>query len=532
MRIDTILTNVNAVTIDAARPRAHRIGIHHGRIVGLDEELDGVRAAWVEDLDGATVVPGFNDAHNHMVLYGMSRMELDLSAMRSVEEIYAAVAERARIQPRGTWIVGSGYDQNKTGAHPHRDALDRAAPDHFVLLRHTSAHMSVVNSRALADAGVLNGTPAPEGGVIAVDEDGRPNGLLEEQAQTLVQALRYPYPRKQIVDAIATASADYLREGITSCTEAGIGRGWIGHAPDEAAAYQEALDAGQLRVRVQLMASGDNVHPDGLGLGLRTGFGDDRLRLGAVKIFSDGSLIGRTAAMCCDFADDPGNQGYFQAAEAGLRDRIVAAHAAGWQVATHAIGDRAIDFVLDCYQEAQARHPRPDPRHRIEHCGVTRPDQLGRLARLGVIPVPQATFVGQIGDGMRAALGEDRVGWCYRHRSFLDAGLIVPGSSDRPVVRGRPLLGVHDMVNRLTETGAQFAPQEAVDPLDALRAYTLGSAYAGFDERVKGSITPGKLADLAVLDDDPTAVAPDRIKDIEVVATMVGGEFAFGPLLR
>jgi predicted amidohydrolase YtcJ len=391
--------------------------------------------------------------------------------------------------------------------------------------------MSAVNSRALAEAGVLNGTPAPAGGVIAVDDDGRPNGLLEEQAQLLVRALRYPYPRRQIVDAIAAASADYLREGITSCTEAGIGKGWIGHAPDEAAAYQEAVERGRLGVRVQLMVTTDTVHPQGLGLGLRTGFGDDRLRLGAVKVFVDGSLIGRTAAMCCDFADEAGNQGYFQAAEAELRERVLSAHAAGWQVATHAIGDRAIDLLLDAYQEAQARHPRADARHRIEHCGVTRPDQLGRLARLGVIPVPQAAFVGQIGDGMRTALGEERVDWCYRHRSFLDAGLVVPGSSDRPVVRGTPLLGIHDMVNRLTQSGRPFAPQEAVSPLDALRAYTLGSSYAGFDERVKGSITPGKLADLAVLSDDPTTVDPARIRDIEVVATLVGGEFAFGPLL-
>ncbi|MET8049620.1 MULTISPECIES: amidohydrolase [unclassified Streptosporangium] len=531
MRIDTILTNVNAVTIDPARPGARRIGIHHGRVVGLDEELDGVRATWVEDLEGATVVPGFNDAHNHMVLYGLSRGELDLSATGSLEEIYAAVADRARTQPDGSWIVGSGYDQNKTGGHPHRDALDRAAPGHPVLLRHTSAHMSVVNSRALTEAGVLGGAAVPSGGIISLDDDGRPNGLLEEQAQLLVQALRYPYPRGQLVEAISTAARDYLREGITSCTEAGIGLGWIGHAPDEAAAYQEALERGLLPVRVQLMVTSDTVHPGGLGLGLRTGFGDDRLRLGAVKVFSDGSLIGRTAAMCCDFADDAGNQGYFQADEAQLRDRILSAHAAGWQVATHAIGDRAVDFVLDCYQEAQARHPREDSRHRIEHCGVTRPDQLGRLAMLGVVPVPQAAFVGQIGDGMRAALGEDRVDWCYRHRSFLDAGLVVPGSSDRPVVRGAPLLGIHDMVNRRTQSGEPLAPHEAVGPLDALRAYTLGSAYAGFDERVKGSITSGKLADLAILSDDPTTVDPARIREIEVVATMVGGEFAFGPLL-
>ncbi|RFU42102.1 amidohydrolase [Actinomadura logoneensis] len=519
------------------RPVVRRIGVHHGRIVGVDEELDGVRARRTVSLDGACVVPGFNDAHNHMVLFGMSRTEIDLATppMRTVEDVYAAVAERARTQPPGTWIVGSGYDQNKIGAHPHRDGLDAVAPDHPVWLRHTSAHMSVANSRALTAA--LDGVPVPEGGRVATDPDGRPNGLLEEQAQMLLRRLRYPFPEEQIVRAIGAASERYLSEGITTCTEAGIGRGWIGHSPVEGAAYQVARERGLLGVRVRLMVASDSARElerepgqppaNGIDLGFRTGFGDAWLRLGAMKIFADGSLIGRTAAMCCDFKGEAGNSGYLQMDAEALRERILRAHAGGWQVATHAIGDRAIDIVLDAYAEAQARLPRRDPRHRIEHCAVTRPDQLGRLAELGVVPVPQATFVGQIGDGMRAALGEAREPWCYRQRSFVDAGLTVPGSSDRPVAQGSPLLGIHHMVNRRTLSGALLGPDETVSPLDALAAYTRGSAYAGFDEHQMGTIAPGHLADLAVLDDDPTAVDPARIRGIKVLATMVDGEFAY-----
>lgn len=541
MRIDTILTDLTAVTVDPSRPVAHRIGIHHGRIIGLDGDLEGVRADRTVSLGGACVVPGFNDAHNHMALFGLSLTEIDLASppMRTLEDVYAAVAERARTQPPGSWVIGSGYDQNKLGGrHPHRDGLDRAAPGHLVWLRHTSAHMSVANSRALQAAGVLDRVAVPDGGRVATDPDGRPNGLLEEQAQLLLRRLRYPYPRAQLVEAVAAAGRHYLSEGITTCTEAGIGQGWIGHSPVEAAAYQDALDSGRLPVRVRLMVTADTVHPlqdspgaapgRGLDLGMRTGFGDARLRLGAVKVFSDGSLIGRTAALCCDFADEAGNRGYLQADPEVLREQIVTAHAAGWQVATHAIGDRAVDLVLNAYAEAQARHPRTGTRHRIEHCAVTRPDQLARLVSLGVVPVPQAAFVGQIGDGMRTALGEERVPWCYRHRSFLDAGLTVPGSSDRPVVRGTPLLGVHDMVNRRTQSGEPFAPEEGVSPLEALRSYTAGSAYAGFDEAELGSITPGKLADLAVLSDDPTAVPPDRIGAITVLGTVVGGVLVHG----
>ncbi|MGH3342885.1 MAG: amidohydrolase, partial [Carbonactinosporaceae bacterium] len=263
----------------------------------------------------------------------------------------------------------------------------------------------------------------------------------------------------------------------------------------------------------------------GLDLGLRTGFGDEWLRLGPVKVFSDGSLIGRTAAMRCDYAGEAGNSGFFQEPPEQLRDLIVRAHAYGWQVATHAIGDRAVQLVLDAYEEAQALAPRADARHRIEHCGVASDEQVARIAMLGVVPVPQGRFIGAIGDGMAAALGADRVGDCYRQRSFLEAGITVPGSSDCPVVDGAPLLGIHDMVNQRTDSGAPFNPAEAVTPEQALRAYTHGSAYAVHEEPVKGTLSRGMLADFAVLSDDLLAVAPDRIRDITVGATVVGGRF-------
>jgi|HubBroStandDraft_1064217.scaffolds.fasta_scaffold04063_7 predicted amidohydrolase YtcJ len=531
---DLLLVNANVLTLDPGRPRARAVAISGGRIRALYENPAGVPAASVVDLGGATLLPGFHDAHNHMAWFGMSLGEVDLRfpAVRSLDQLYAAVAARSQATAHGDWIVGAGYDQNKLGAHPDRDALDQVAPGQRVWLRHTSGHMCVVNSLVLRDLGIDSAPVAVPGGRVTTDPAGRPTGLLEERAQQLVGDLVHPYPLAMLADAIDRAGQQYLAEGITSCTEAGIGGGWIGRTPVELAAYQAAREQGRLRVRVELMVASDVLHPlvshadDGLELGLdlgiATGFGDDWLRLGAVKVFTDGSLVGHTAAMHDDYADTPGS-GYLQADADELRDMIVAAHRSGWQVAAHAIGDRAIDLALDAYGLAQSRYPRPDVRHRIEHFAAARPDQVARAAQLGVTAVPQGRFATELGDGMLAAVGQGRHEWLYRQRSLLQAGMTLPGSSDRPVVLGAPLLGIHDMVNRRTASGAPFNPAEAVTASEALTAYTSGSAYASHQEHIKGSVTPGKLADLVVLSDDPTAVSPGGIGGIGVLATFVDG---------
>ena len=544
---DLVLVNANVLTMDPARPRASAVSVANGRITALDEVPAGANGtAHVVDLRGATVLPGFHDAHNHMTGFGMSLGEVDLraDAVGTLDELYAAVARRAETTAPGEWVVGSGYDQNKLGGHPHRDALDRAAPGRRVWLRHTSAHLCVVNGVVLADLGVDAAATEIPGGRVATDDDGRPTGLLEERAQLLVGSLVYPYPLAELADAIARAAAEYLKEGVTSCTEAGIGGGWVAHSPAELAAYQLARDQGRLGVRVELMTAGEVLHPLGahagdgrplgLDLGITSGFGDEWLRLGATKIFADGSLVGRTAAMNDPYAGSD-QVGYLQADAADLQALIIAAHRSGWQVATHAIGDRAIDVVLDAYEQALERYPRRDPRHRIEHFAVVGPEQLARAAALGVIAVPQGRFASELGDGMLAAVGQDRHAWLYRLRSLLAAGMVLPGSSDRPVVAGAPLLGIHDMVNRQTSSGAPFNPDEAITAGQALRAWTWGSAYASRQEHVKGSIAPGMLADLVVLSEDPTTVAPARIAGLEVLATVVGGQVrhdagAFGGL--
>ncbi|NUR93105.1 MAG: amidohydrolase, partial [Nonomuraea sp.] len=463
MRLDALFVNGRFTTLDPDRPAATRLGVFAGRIAGLDEELDGLSADVVVDLGGGHAVPGFNDAHQHLSGRGQRLRELDLRGL-SMEQLYDAVASA----PEGAWIRGGGYDQNKLGGlHPTREALDKVAGGRPVWLQHTSGHMGVANSAAFALMGFPSlDVPDVPGGSVGRDAAGVPDGLLAEQAQELAHRVLRPVAQEDFVEGIALASRVAAAEGLTSFTEPGVGVGLAGNGPLDLAGFQDAVRRGLLLQRATLMPGSPNLHEVGdsfgLDLGLRSGIGDDRLRIGPVKVFSDGSLIGKTAAMCCDYAGEPGNRGFLQEEAAALREFIGKAHAAGWQVATHAIGDHAVDVVLDAYEQAQARHPRSGARHRIEHCAVTSDAQIARIAALGVIPVPQGRFVSELGDGMLAALGPERARGCYRQRSFLEAGIALPGSSDCPVVDGAPLLGIHDLVNQRTAGGVPFNPEEAL----------------------------------------------------------------------
>jgi predicted amidohydrolase YtcJ len=534
MRADVVYENARVLTGDRW---VEAVAVWQGRIVAVGEDAAGLAARSRVDLGGAWVVPGFHDAHNHMAWFGMTLDEVPLGGCRSVEEVYDAVARRASEMPAGSWVIGSGYDQNRLdGGHPTRYGLDRAAPEHLVRLKHTSGHMTVVNSRVLEQLDVAN---VPVGGDVVRGDDGSPTGLLREQAQLLLRPMTYPTPIETVVRAVDKAGQRYLSEGITSVQEAGVGGGLVGQTPCEVAAYQRARDRGLLRVRSTLMVASTELHElehdrtDGdayaLDLGLRSGFGDEWLRIGPVKIFADGSLIGRTAAMRDPFAGEQDNRGYFQVPEDELSTIIRRAHASGWQIATHAIGDRAITHVLDAYAAALAEHPRADHRHRIEHCAVLPEHDIARVAELGLIPVPQGRFISEIGDGMAAALGPEREDWCYRQRSFLDAGCTLPGSSDRPVVDGAPLLGIADLVRRRTSSGHLLGPDERITPAEALRAYTAGSAYAAFREHEVGTLEPGKLADFVALSANPLDenAFDENSTDIQVLATVVGGTLAY-----
>lgn len=530
--LDLLLLNVRAC---GGRPQATtNVGIWNGWLAAVGDEATDARADRIVDCQGAYITPGFGDAHNHMAWFGISLMELDLSGCTTRQELYQRVSDRAARSPAGSWVVGNGYDDAALEGPLDRAALDQAGAGRPVWLKHRSGHRSMVNSVVLERANLLHGPPqqnAQGGGTAGVvrSADGTVTGLLHENSQRIVAELRGPPDPEQLVAAITAASRIYAAEGLTHVVECGVGGGLLGNGPLEALAYQRAMDDGQLQVRVDLMPSLDRLRPTGveggeaMDLGVRTGFGSGHVRLGPVKAWLDGSLLGRTAAVSVPFCDGERGSGSYADDPDTLRRRLVAAHCAGWRLAMHAIGDRAVDLALDIVAEATSNCPRPNARHRVEHAAVVRNDQLERMRHLGVVPVPQARFLYEIGDDMVAALGSDRVPQLYRHRSFLEAGLCVPGSSDRPVATGAPLLGMQSMVERRSRGGRLIGEDERVGAEDALLAYTHGEAWACHDEAWRGFLRRGATADIVLLDQDPTAVASSHIGTTGVLATMLAG---------
>lgn len=544
MRIDRLLTGANIVTMDPRRPTATRLGVLAGRIVGFDDELDGVTAEVVDDLDGATVTPGFFDAHCHTAWFGMGLAGVDAAAAATLDELYAAVRAKADELERDgdpdAWIEGSGFSHLRYGgAYPDIRRLDEAARGRPVYLRHISGHASVVNSEALRRAGALDpATPNPDGGEIVRDEAGYPTGLLHETAQAIAQDQVRPYSTRQIVDGIERATRQYAEQGITSFTDAGVGGGWIGQSGIEIAAYQAALDEGRLHARAQLMPVLDSLVPVagnahdahgsggglGLSLGMRSGFGGERLSLGHVKVFTDGSLLGRTAAMTEPFCGHPHETGYLQRSPDEFRELLDAAYRTGWSLAVHAIGDAAIDLALELIGTAQDRYGRNLLPNRIEHAGVTRPDQLERMRELGVAVTPQASFYNAFGDGYMALVDDARLPYLHRARSFVEGGVLLAGSSDCPVADNDVRRAMQNNVERRTESGAVFTTlDECLTPMQALETYTVNPAIVAGQIDDKGTLERGKLADFVVLDDSPLT-AP-RIDALRVVATAVGGDY-------
>ncbi|WP_312877949.1 amidohydrolase [Lentzea indica] len=505
MKLDLKLTGCRAITMDPARPAAHTIGIWQGRIAGLDEQVADLPATETTDLGNAVVLPGFIDAHTHLAWNGRQRRTIDVTGLTTV----AQVLERVAGAPGEGWIEASGYDRRIMDRPLTAADLDLVTGERPFYLADISGHACVVNSAVLKQ---LPGITS--------------DGWLTENEQLAARTLRLPYSIEEIVAELHESARQVLSEGVTMCAEAGIGAGLIASSPLEAAAYQRA----QLPIRVQLMVSAHVLHSvdadpaDGItraiDLGLRTGFGDDMLSLGGLKLWTDGGMIARTAALSEPYAGSE-NTGQLADTEEFMLAAIIDGHHAGWQLAIHAIGDRAIDFTLDAVAEAQRQRPRADARHRIEHCGLVRPEQLERIAALGLIPVVQPTFLWSYGDDYSEIMGPKRAPWMYRGRSFLDHGITVAGSSDRPVADGAPLRAIEFMVRRRSSGGREVGPDEAITVEEAIRAYTLGSAYACRKEHVLGSLTPGKLADLVVLGDDPRT--SDAIAEIPVLATMVGG---------
>jgi len=483
------------------------------------------------DLSGRLATPGLNDAHLHLHMYGISKLTLDLRAaagMTTVQAILDQVADAVAKAEPGAWITGRGYDHDKLAElrHPHRRELDAVAPDNPVMLTRTCGHTAVLNSKALQLAEIGHNTPDPQGGKIG-RSDGELNGLLFENARAPAHAAQPDPTTDDYVDAIERAGNELLSLGITSVMEAGID---LDTGEPELRAYQIAHRDGRLPVRVAGTLMGDlerNLLDIAYGEGLVTGAGDDMFRIGPVKIFTDGSAGAGTAWMTVPYYNDETNFGVPCLSQEQTDELVLKAHRLGYQLAPHAIGDAALEMVLNAYEKAYADTPAPDRRHRIEHCGWHRPDQLERMKAMGVIPAGQPSFLYYFGEGYFMCLGPDRPHGCYPYKTWLDSGLHPSASTDCPVTDPNPFANIYAMVTRKSDGGTVLGDGEQLSGAEALHLYTYEAAYGVHDEERKGRLIAGQLADVSVFDTDFFSVDPEKILDGQCVLTIRGGETVF-----
>ena len=526
---DLLLVNGRIRTMDPANPVVSAVAIRMGRVVHAGDDEGAIAHAApgspVIDLAGRTATPGLNDAHAHPMSVGFALLDLDLSPERhaAIADLQTLVRETATTKPPGTWILGRGYDDARLAEsrHPTRADLDAVAPDHPVVLIRMCHHIGAANSAALRLAGVTSSTPDPDDGRFDRDEHGEPTGVLREGALTLVRAAMPEPDEAAMITALEAGGREFLRQGVTSTVEAGI------RDPREMRAYQRLRESEHLPVRTYLMMMLDETLDDLVSLGIQTGFGDPWLRIGPAKLFSDGSIGGRTARMHAPYEGEPDNVGLWMMPPDDLMAKVRRAHDAGFQVGIHAIGDAAIDLVLDAYEAAQTASPRPDPRHRIEHCSIVDDRILGRIHELGVIPIPGTAFLRHFRDAYIANLGEWRIGQAYGMRSFARFGITAAASSDAPVVPVNALAGLQTMVTRRDILGRPCNPEEAVSLEDALRAYTVNGAYASFEEGIKGTLRPGMLGDVTIFATDLFTVDPNDLATVQVDYTIADGRVVY-----
>jgi predicted amidohydrolase YtcJ len=523
LKPELILVNGSIRTMDPSNPRGEAVAIAGGRFiaVGSDAEIGNLSTPGAKriDLGGKAVYPGFIDAHLHTASSGLRHLKEVNCDLRSISAIQDAIRERASKTPPGQWVVGWMYDDTKTaeGRALRKADLDAAAPRHPVLINHRGGHTSYVNSRAYEIADINEKTPDPEGGKFQRGPDGKLTGRVEERANA---ALRSKIPssatRAERREGVRLITKMIARSGITSVNDP---QG----SPEDLAAYQDSYDAGELSVRVYSFLS-QNYISRMLSAGIRSGLGNEWVRVGAMKMVSDGSISERTARVSQPYVGRPDDYGILVRTEEQLYSDARAAHAAGWHIGTHANGDVAIDIVLRVYERLQKEMPRRDPRFRIEHCTLINDNLVRRMKAQGVIPTPFSSYVYYHGEKMKE-YGAERLNSMFALRSFLDAGIPATMSSDYPPGPFEPMMFLQSSVTRTDIKGNVWGPKQRITIEEALRVATIHGAHASFEENQKGSIEVGKLADIVVLGRDPLKEDPSTLVTIPIERTMVGGKW-------
>jgi len=519
MWADLVLTNGNVLTMNPSKPHAQAIAVKYDRIieVGTDKEVK----PWIGkntkiiNLEEKTVVPGFIDTHVHITGYGKSLRQINLRGVKSIKEMQKKLEKRIQKTPKGQWILGRGWDQDHLTErrYPARWDLDKFSPNNPVILTRVCGHLCVANSQALELADITKETTPPSAGQIDKDpKTGEPTGILRENAMNLVWKVKPESSEEELIEACSLACQKAVEAGLTSVH-------WLISSPTEIRVIQKLREQDKLPLRVYIMVSVKLLRHL-IDLGLHTGFGDSRVRIGSVKIFSDGSLGARTAALFQPYHDEPARKGIVLYTQEKLSTLVMKAHKAGFQLAVHAIGDRAVDMVLTGLENALKEAPKENHRHRIEHVSVLNKRLVQRMKELKVIASVQPHFV--VSDFWVAdRVGSARARWVYPFKTLIQEGVLTTGGSDCPVEPIDPLLGVWAAVAR------EAFPEERISVDDALRLYTVNAAYASFEENIKGSIDVGKLADLVVLSREPHEIPPNEIRDVKVEMTIVGGKVVY-----
>jgi predicted amidohydrolase YtcJ len=521
---DLIVTNAKVYTSDAGQPKAEAFAVSAGRFVAVGSNADVRNLATartrVIDAGGQTVTAGFIDCHCHPSgvneLYGVN------CNLRRVGDIQKAIREKAQKTPPGYWVQGFMFDDTKLEDGPlHRKHLDEATRDHPVVIGHRGGHTSFYNSKAFELAGITKSTPDPDHGRFFRDADNEPNGRVAELARSVFgkvgkrEQFTPEQQRERGRNGMRHISELFAAAGLTSVHDAGAGR-------ERVLAYEDAYRNGELRHRAYMMVRGEDTFAGFKAAGIYTGFGDEWVRVGGVKFAADGSASERTMRMSTPYVGTT-DYGILTMTQEEIYEAVDDAHTHNFQIGIHANGDVTIDMVLKAYERALAKWPDPNRRHRIEHCSLVNPDLLKRIKANGVVPTPFWTYIYFHGEKWQE-YGEEKMRSMFAHRSFLDSGIVVPGASDYTPGPFEPLMAIQSMVTRTDYAGRTWGANQKVTVDEAIKIATINGAWASHEEKLKGSITAGKLADFVMLEKDPHTVPPETIKDISIVRTVVGGK--------
>lgn len=535
---DLILRNGRIYTVDDAKPFATAMVVRGDRIVflGSDAEAETFRGRGTAmlDLKGETVLPGFADAHIHVLSVGEALRRVDLAGVTTYEEVVRRVVARSSRMKPGEWILGRGWDQNlfPSREFPTHEALSRVTPGFPVVLTRIDGHALLANAKAMSIAGITARTPDPVGGRIVRDATGNPTGVFIDNAKILVERAVPSSSRAELTDALLAAIANLNSWGLTSAHDPGEG-------PIVTGIYEELARAGRLNVRSYVMLSDPDVSDSAswansgnpfIRRGPQSALYNAHLWIRAIKLYADGAMGSRGAALLAPYSDDPGNMGLLVSTPEHIRGTAEMALRKGFQVNVHAIGDRGNRIVLDAFDSALRKFPRADHRFRIEHAQTLSPGDIPRFVKLGVIPSMQTSHQTSDMGWIERRLGPERVKGAYAWRSLLETGTIIPNGTDAPVERVNPFITFHSAVTRQNpdnQPAGGWYPDQRMTREEALRSMTIWPAYAAFQEKILGSLTPGKYADFIILDQDIMRVPNSDIMKTKVLFTYVGGKAVY-----